>query len=508
MNAFPLLRPLQRLQRERFDLLVIGGGIFGAWIAADAASRGAHVALVEARDWAAGTSSASSKLIHGGLRYLQQWQFGLVREALRERGRLRRLAPHLVQPLEFVLPLWRGDGDNPLKLRLGLSLYDWLAGSGSLAGHRHLSRQTLLNEQPALRAPALRGGFSYGDNQEDDARLVLEVVAAAQAAGAVCVSRLRAEALLRRSGGSVAGAAVHDELDGQRFELQAGSVVAAVGPWLRPLLGALTPPLRLIRGAHLVLPALPGPRRGLILRAPQDGRAFFVLPWYRRTLLGTTETEVEDAGAAAGQPSATERDYLLGAAAARLPGADWRAETVIAGFAGVRALQAQPVNRLSRISREFELLHPAPRLWVPLGGKYTTARAAAEQVVDALAAEAGLRLAACATAQRRLPGAPRSDLARWAQEQSSRLQALGVPPHCTQQLLQRYGTRVTSIERLLQQRPRLAAPLHPELSFIAAEALLAGAEEDVHCDDDLLRRRLPLRLLAPDGSYHLPEKPA
>lgn len=493
--GFPLRRPVDALGRRRFDLLVIGGGIYGAWIAADAAQRGASVALIEANDWASGTSSASSKLIHGGLRYLEHFEFGLVREALAERRRLAHLAPHLVRPLRFGLPVWRHGRASRLKLAAGLTLYDLLSGFGQpVPRHRRLSRAQLLSEHPQLAADGLLGGFSYGDCQEDDARLALEVVAAAQAAGAICVSHLRAEQILYDRHGRACGAAAVDTLAGVQLEIAAHAVVAAVGPWAPALLGDVAPPMRRIRGVHLVLPALPGPRCGFILSTPQDARAFFLLPWYGRSLLGTTETEVDSAEP--GAVTAAEQRYLLEALQARLPGLRWGQAHVIASFAGVRALQPEQAASLSGVTREFELAHPRPRLWVPVGGKYTTARRDAQRVVDAVAGDLALRLAPCRSARLPLPGAPPAEAPGWHAAAVNQLTALGVEPPCAEQLAWRYGRRVDAIAALLREQPELSARIHPQLGFIKAEAALALQQEDVHRPEDLWRRRLPLQLLA------------
>jgi glycerol-3-phosphate dehydrogenase len=206
MAPFALHRNLSALRSGRFDVLVIGGGIYGAWTAYDAASRGLSVALVEKRDWGAGTSSASSKLIHGGLRYLEHYEFGLVRHALTERRTLYRIAPHLVRPLNFVLPMWKGPRASPFLVSAGLMLYDLLAwGSQPVARHKHFRPRELLARYPFIDPGHLLGGFRYGDCQEDDARMTLVVTAAAQAFGAVCVNRVGAQALLE-DGGRVCGA--------------------------------------------------------------------------------------------------------------------------------------------------------------------------------------------------------------------------------------------------------------------------------------------------------------
>ena len=286
-------RQFEALRHGAYDLLVIGGGIYGAWTAYDAALRGYRVALVEKTDWAAGTSSASSKLIHGGLRYLEHFNFGLVHHGLTERATLTRIAPHAVDPIRFVIPKYDGDRVSSWKMRLGLVLYDLLAGKGQpVAPHDRFNTDELRSSFPYLSTDGLIGGFSYGDCQEDDARVTLEVVAAAQMAGAVVVNHAAVEELIRLDD-RVIGAQVVDRISGNRTAVKARLTVNAAGPWApalaggRPTVGAY----KLIKGVHLMMPGLPGPKDAFLLTARSDGRVFFVIPWYDHTIIGTTESD-------------------------------------------------------------------------------------------------------------------------------------------------------------------------------------------------------------------------
>ncbi len=500
-RAFPLQRAVPALRGRPYDLLVIGGGIYGAWTACDAAARGLSVALVEARDWAAGTSSASSKLIHGGLRYLENFEFGLVRESLHERRTLSRIAPHLVRPLRFAMPVSRGDRAGRLKLAAGLTLYDLLAGRDQpVARHGRLSRAAMRKRFPFMAAEALLGGFDYGDCQEDDARLTLEVVAAAQAQGADCANRVTAETLLEENG-RIHGARLHDTETGDRFELRAQAVVVAAGPWSRALLGAAAPPMQLVKGVHLVMPAIPDCRHAFLLTAPQDGRVMFVIPWYGRTLVGTTEAEVADPQQL--QVAAAERQYLLEAVVARLPGLGWRASDIIACYAGVRTLPVADTKSLSALSREFKLLNPKPDLWLPLGGKFTTSRNDAQGIVDRLVLALGRPVGDCGTAQRVLPGAPAAPFPSWLNEQRTTLQTrlADLATDQIDSLLYRYGRRAADLAALIESEPALARRIHPELPFIDAEIALARRDEMARDLDDVLRRRIPLDLLAAKGDW-------
>ena len=493
-TAFPLHRTIHPLKERSFDLLVIGGGIYGAWTAYDAALRGLSVALIEKRDWAAGTSSASSKLIHGGLRYLEHYDFGLVRGALVERRLLHRLAPHLVHPLNFVMPVWKGPRASMLMLSAGLFLYDLLGGRGQpVPRHRRYSFLELLDRYPYVDPVRLLGGFRYGDCQEDDARLTLTVVAAAQGAGAVVANRLGAEALLIEEG-RVQGARVRDHLGDDSFELRAKLTVNAAGPWAPELTGPGGPPVRRVEGIHIVLPAIPGCAEAFLLTA-HDGRVFFVIPWYGRTLVGTTEVEVS--GPESARPSDEEVHYLLAGVKNCLPGLPWTDADVIARFAGIRTLQAEDATNLAAVTREFTVAEPRPGLLMPLGGKFTTARCDAVEIVDRAEKVLGLIRRPSRTARQPLPGTPITSepFERWQTAIVPLLKQRGVEEACARALTLRHGTRVGRIAELLQEEPRWAQRLHPATTLVVAEAVLAVRDEMALSLSDVVRRRLPLALL-------------
>lgn len=496
--GFPLRRNIAALRPEsgdaEFDLLVVGGGIYGAWTAYDAARRGLRVALVEATDWGAGTSSASSKLIHGGLRYLENFEFSLVRHALIERRILAQLAPHLVRPLNFVLPLWQGARVGPARMSAGLMLYDRLAwGWQPVQRHRRYRARRLLSRYPFLAGDGLRGGFRYGDCQEDDARLVAVVVAAAQAAGAVCVNHVRAERLLEQEQ-RVIGARLHDQESGASFDVRAACTVAAVGPWLRELAGTDTPPVRLVKGTHLVMPRIPNCNSAFLLNSPQDGRVFFVIPYYNRTLVGTTEVAVNAPDD--DLPSEREVRYLLSSVQAWMPGLGWHEEQVINRFSGIRTLHDADASTLSGISREFDVQAPRTGLLLPIGGKYTTARHDASLVVDRAMRALGQDVR-CDTARGRLPGAPNSTQnEHWHAEAAAALERAGLDAACATQAAQRHGTRSSVLCERLRDDPRLAARIVPDCPFAMVEARVAIDDEMARSVEDVLRRRLPVALLS------------
>ncbi|TXI86506.1 MAG: glycerol-3-phosphate dehydrogenase/oxidase [Cupriavidus sp.] len=494
--AFPLIRNVDALKKRRFDLLVIGGGIYGAWTAYDAALRGLSVALIEKNDWGSGTSSASSKLIHGGLRYLEHYEFSLVRHALKERRTLSRIAPHLVRPLNFILPVWEGPRASMFMLSAGLTLYDLLAAGGQpVPRHRRYKREELLADYPYIDPERLLGGFRYGDCQEDDARMTLTVVAAAQAAGAVVANRVSAESFLGDESG-VTGARLVDGSGGDSFDLEAAAVVNAAGPWARQLLGDAAPKVKLIKGTHLILPAIAGQREAFLLTAT-DGRVFFVIPWYGRTLVGTTEQEISDPSQAT--PTTEEISYLIAGVRNGLPGLGWSEKDVIGAFSGVRTLQNEDTGDLSAVSREFVITEPRPRLIMPIGGKYTTSRCDAVDIVDRVYKSLGRKAPASQTHKHLLPGAPSAPFEQWMAETMKNLGHYGVDAESAQWIALRHGTRVSRIEELLRESTALRSRIHPSIPFIQAEAALAVRDEMARSAEDVLRRRMPLSLLAEDS---------
>jgi len=485
--AFPFTRDVAGLRAQRFDLLVIGGGIYGAWAALDAAQRGLKVALIEQDDWGSGTSQSSSKLIHGGLRYLEHYKFGLVQHSLRERRVLSHIAPHLVRPLDFMLPVFKSSRAGPFMLSCGLTLYDIMAGfSPPVQRHRYYRPAHLHRSFPFLESSDLVGAFRYGDCQEDDARMTLVVAAAAHGQGAVCANGVRAVAISTDGPPRVTVAA--DEV---QFQIEARAVLNAAGPWAMRLMGQSAPEVELIKGTHIVMPAINGVREAFLLTA-EDGRVFFVIPWYGRTLVGTTERSIQTVEEAT--PTEDEIAYLLRAVSVAMPGLGWQRSDVISAFAGTRTLQKAAAESLSAVSREFAVVEPQPNVWVSVGGKYTTARCDAAGIVDQIANRLG-HTSACRTHVTALPGTPRLAFATWLGSARAELIAAGVDAEAAYWCALRHGTGVDSILDLIDTDRAHAVRIHKDAPFLNAEAVLARRDEMARSDHDVLRRRMPLHLM-------------
>jgi len=488
---------LTRLATERFDVLVIGGGVTGAGTALDAASRGLRVALVEARDLASGTSSRSSKLIHGGLRYLEQFDFKLVYEALRERDLLvSKLAPHLVKPVSFLYPLYKKVVERPY-VGAGLVLYDSMEGTRRpVPRHRHLSARGALKRAPALSPDRLAGAMLYYDAQVDDARHTLTVARTAAAHSAVIGTRLSVVGLLR-SAERVTGARVRDEESGRILEVSAEAVVICAGVWtdlVHELAGVQAGyKVRMSKGVHIVVPrAAVDADTGMILRTEKS--VLFFIPWGEHWIVGTTDTDF--AGDRA-EPVATEEDieYILAAANRVLARPLIRAD-VIGVYAGLRPLVDAPAGNGSKpnggkpttkLSREHVVDTPVPGLASIAGGKFTTYRLMARDVVDAAVADFDREVPGSVTEQVPLLGA---DGLAAVQPAVGRLaEDYGVPRAAVEHLLGRYGTLAAEVLELVKGDAALGRPLAPGHPYLRAEVAYAVSHEGaLHVEDVLMRR--------------------
>ncbi|MBA3848401.1 MAG: glycerol-3-phosphate dehydrogenase/oxidase [Opitutus sp.] len=385
---------LSRLTTETpLDLLVVGGGIVGAGVARDAAMRGLRVGLIDQQDFAAGTSSRSSRLLHGGLRYLEQGHVGLVREASVEKKVIHQIAPHLAEPLGFIFPCYRGEGRPLWQLRIGVKLYDLLCGGRNFAPSRGFTAAETRAMLPALRAARLAGSVRYYDALTNDARLVLDTLRSAERHGAALLNYARLVETSRKAGEW--SCVVVDSASGGRFTVRARAVVNATGPWADRLQPSAVR-LRLSKGIHLVIDRarLPVPSAVVIT---EGKRLLFVLPWDERVILGTTDTDYTGAPEdVAVEPA--DVAYVLRAVNDFFPSVRLAEDDIVSSWAGLRPLIANPDGTPSDISREHEIKSPEPGWWDIAGGKLTTYRLMSEQTVDAIMRQLGVSAADCRTA--------------------------------------------------------------------------------------------------------------
>jgi glycerol-3-phosphate dehydrogenase len=496
LDAAGRRRALARMASGELDLLVVGGGVTGAGAALDAAARGLRVGLVEAADLASGTSSKSSKLIHGGLRYLEMGDFGLVREGLRERElMLTRLAPHLVRPVPFLWPL-TGRGWERLYLGAGLALYDTMGGARSVPRHRHLTRRRALEVAPALRRDALVGAVTFHDAAEDDARMVLAVARTAVAHGAHVATRARVCGLLR-TGDRVTGAEVLDDETGATLALPARHVAFAAGVWtdgLRELAGGESRTrIQPSKGIHVVVPRERIPMSTGVL-ARTEKSVLFVIPWHEGWLIGDTDTPWT-LGPDRPVASGADVDYLLAKVNALLAEPLTR-DDVDGVFAGLRPLVGAAGPRdTTRISRRHAVETPLPGLTTIAGGKYTTYRVMAADLVDAATRGLG-----------DIPPSPTDDVpllgadgygAAWAGRRAV-AERSGLSVDAVERLLRRYGDAVHELLALVAAHPALAAPLDGGGGHLRAEVVHACTHEGALRLEDVLERRTRLAVTAPD----------
>lgn len=534
---------VDRVPGASFDLIVVGAGVNGSGIARDAAMRGLKTLLVDKGDIGGGTTGWSTRLIHGGLRYLEHREIGLVRESLRERERLLRIAPHLVAPLPLVIPIYRGDKRGPWLIRLGMLAYDALSFDKSLDRHRMLGREETLRRVPGLDPRNLRGAAVYYDAQVEYAeRLAVENALAARDHGATLLTHARVDRLLVE-GGRVAGVGFVDGLTGYHpgrsangahdsggepggepgGEAKAPVVVNVAGPWVDRVLdgnGGGEPPPRMIggtKGSHVVVGPFPGaPRDALYVEARRDGRPFFVLPWNEQYLIGTTDTRY-DGDLDRVEPTTEEIGYLLAETNRVLPEAGLTPADVHFAYAGVRPLPYRAEGREGAITRRH-LVHdhgadggPVGLLSI-VGGKLTTYRELAEQAVDAVGRALGRPLPPSETARAPLPGAKLSDEpgdTDFAAFQARFLAEANLSDVSAAHLLRVYGTRAVEVLAVADELgdPRLRRPFDPATGAIGAEVVFACRREAAETLADVLLRRTMVGL-GPDAGVGADEAAA
>jgi glycerol-3-phosphate dehydrogenase len=486
------------LSRETWDVLIVGGGIVGSGALLDAASRGLRAVLIEQEDIASGTSSRSSRLIHGGLRYLEQFRFGLVREALAERSRLLTLAPHLVQLEPLLFPIYGRPYLSKAFYDAGLTLYDMLGARQDGGWHRRLTAAQTLELAPTLRRAGLHGGLLYHDGVEDDARYTLAVARTAQAAGAYAVTRIKAIGIRSEPGSDTKVVRASDLLDGPAFDIAGRAVVDATGVWAaepnHPL-GSGALPILPSRGAHLVVRRERIPNRtGLTIRVP--GKVVFLVPWGEYWLIGTTDAPFEGPAA---HPTAAgwEVDKLLDTVNATMD-VDLGRDDVVGTYAGLRPLIAASNGSTVKASREHRVTVASNGVVRIGGGKYTTYRVMAADVIDAVLGRDAAKAKPSQTADWRLVGAADAEARRRIAGELATIPAMracGVD--VTSQLVARHGTEAPAVVALGAELGLLRT-LMPGRAFLEAEVAWAARQELALNLDDVLARRTRLAQELPD----------
>jgi len=489
-------RDVSRLECKNFDVLVIGGGINGSCIAHLSAAAGASVALIEKDDWASGASSASTKLLHGGLRYLENLEFDLVKESLRERSIQLKIAPHLSCPLAFIIPVYRGDARPLWMMQIGVKIYQYLSGRWSLGNHRRLTIDEIIAAAPGISRKGLLGGVEYFDAQMDDARMCLENVLMADKFGAVTANGIKAVEFICKNGRAI-GVKARNEADGRTFEIRASRIIVAAGPWSDEIIqkdkpGALKR-LRVTKGTHVIYEGQVA-SKAFLIQSRQDRRVFFMIPFKGHSLIGTTDTDYH------GSPDdvtvdKADIDYLLKESSRVFPNLKFDHSKIIASFAGLRPLVAD-LGDPSRISRKHAIDVSRNGVFFVMGGKYTTYRSISEEVVKKALPQ--LTGKVMPLNEFRLYGSgdgldARALAARYA-----------VPVGTAAYLKGFYGCRAADVLELTLSDASLKNSICACSPVIAAQVVYARDVEMALGVEDVIRRRLGLAFVpCPEGACRL-----
>jgi glycerol-3-phosphate dehydrogenase len=487
------------LRETIFDLAVIGGGINGVAIARDAAMRGLSVVLLERDDLASGTSAWSSRMIHGGLRYLEHREIGLVRESLQERQRLLQIAPHLVTPLPTLLPIYKGARRGPYLIRAGMAMYDSLSWGKTLPNHHMLNARDLTEQIPGIKQQGLRSGALYYDAQVTWAeRLVIELAESAWRHKARIATRSRVLGIQATSGAAI-NLDVRDELTGETYAVRAKQVVNVAGPWVDDVLRGLSGPShepKLIggtRGSHIVVRRWPGaPSSAVYFESARDARPILIIPWNGLIMLGSTdERNTGDPGRAVATPE--EIRYLLDETNALIPSANLTAGHILYTYAGVRPLPRSDASKTAEITRRHIIHDHAPQvrgLRSVVGGKLTTHRSLAEEVVDAVAKDLDCNTRS-ATAKSPLPGTEGMPYADLLVTVADRIEGIGADPQMASRMADTWGTRSLEIIDFARQEPELSRSIDGETPLLGAEVAFAiDSEAALNLTDVLMRRTM------------------
>jgi glycerol-3-phosphate dehydrogenase len=485
---------LEKIGSDLLDILIVGGGITGAGIARDAAMRGYRVALVDKGDFASGTSSKSSRLVHGGVRYLELFEFGLVYEASRERRTLMQIAPHLVRPLPFLFPVYRDARWKPWMINIGMWLYDALAAFRNVKRHRMLSRAQIKELMPGIDAENISGGALYFDGQVDDARLTLETIRAAHRHGAAIANYVQVDSLIKEAG-RIVGVQAHDVLNGQRFSIRSRIVVNATGPWTDTLLQLDNPQsprrLRPTKGVHILVPkSKMGGDNAVAFPAHSDGRLMFLIPWGDFTIVGTTDTDY-DGNYDNVHADKADVDYIVASANHAFAESPIDKSDIISAYAGLRPLVLQLGKSAAQTSREHVIWTSESGLVTIAGGKLTTYRSMAQELVDLVGErlKKEFRVVAsrpCETVRTSLveDGAVPSDGLAGRSTAAS-----DFPNAVINHLIHAHGPEYYQVLELTKRDSRLAQPIVEGLPYLWAEVPYAIEQEMAMTASDILGRR-------------------
>lgn len=504
---------IQQMQTEQFDILVIGGGITGAGVVRDAALRGYRTALIEKDDFAAGTSSKSSKLIHGGIRYLQQMEFSLVREALLERKTLMDIAPHLVHPIEVLFPVYKGSPVPGWMVKIGMLLYDGLSFTKRIGLHKLVPLEKNEEPEPALLKKGLNKLFMYWDSRADDTRLVMATIQSAVQSSAVAANYIKAVDVLYEKG-RVTGIKARDEVSGNEFEIRAHLIVNATGPWSDPVRKALLKDqkqrLRTTKGIHIIVRRKDlDIKRAMILTTIQDNRPVFVIPWRKFVILGTTDTYFD------GDPDWVEIggddvQYLLETYNHYFPRARLTKEKVLSAYSGLRPLTIEEGKSAGQISREYQIFEGPDNFFNIIGGKLTTYRTMAQELVDRLGnvldESSGIlaRNSQCTTDKMPLYGGDIENYEHFVTEWMRRLvKENKFDEDVAQNLIESYGSNLPEVLTILGDEDRGREKIISDLPYLWGEINYCCEHEMTIALDDFLMRRTHLFSLDPKQAWRV-----
>lgn len=478
-----MIRNISKFTQGSYDVLVVGGGINGAAIAHIAALNGLKTALLEKGDFAGGTSGKSTKLMHGGLRYLENLEFGLVREALKERSIQLKSSPHLVHPLRFIIPVYKTDKRPLWKMKLGVWLYDFLSREHKIEAHCSLTVSEVCRAIPGIQKEGLVGGVAYSDAQMNDARLCLENILSAAAKGADAANYVKVRSLIQENGRAV-GVEAYDEIDQKAFNVRAKKIVCAVGPWTNNFMqkegGRSQSLVRTTKGVHIVYKGLIS-NHALLIPAKSDRRVFFIIPWMGNSLIGTTDTDFTDYPDSAAVKK-EDVDYLIREAKRVLPDTDFSKENIITTFAGLRSLVSEPGSS-SRVSRRHVIKESYAGLIYVMGGKYTTYRKIAEEAVRRVAQKPLINT------QKEFPVYGSGKISG---EPAAIARQYNMEAGVVRSLMDFYGARYGDVLKLIEGDPTLKEPICTCSAVIRAQVVYAIQTEMARTQEDIITRRLTL----------------